>query len=1512
VPVVPSADDGPGSFDTLRSWDGSQHRAFEELSYQLLKDAVPPGATAVRTGNPDGGVEWYATLDDGSEWGWQAKHVRDFDQLLGAMRASVQRVVTDRPRTHRLTFVISTNLDEGTQGQRRRSQRDRYRDAVERWKRDVHGAARIEFDLVQESDLLDLLARPEHLGRRWFWWNQPAFSPAWLEDRFKEQWSAASERYRPELQVDLPIQADIEALGYDDAIATEVGEPISRLAKEASRLHTKPIGRSKRANAVRKASGAAASLRALTANWVVAPDRPAGDFDHLLAALGDLLGAVSRVEDIEEAERESRRKVPGEAKAISKGVDARRLDVPPGYDFWRLRDAARELVDWLESPKGEAFRGCPYFLAGVAGSGKTHLFLDAVRRGLDRRRPVVFLAASRFGRGDLWASVTDQLGLPQLGADSLLGAMSAAAESASLRGNRFVLLVDALNETPDSSFWRDQLPALRAAVARYPFVSLAVSCRDTYLQVVDDGTERTHYVAREHPGFAGRELEATQKYFDHYGLEAPRIPLLVPEFTVPLFLRMYCEGLADIGATAGVGHEGRVRIFERFLDAKIRRVGQRQVGPNATNYEIDAARQRVRAVLDAMLDELAQTGREALTRARGEEIAAAASQGGPAETARVLGALEAEGVLSLEPVYIEGGVQQGFRILFQAFADYLILQRRLAEVTDPTSDADFPRWLSVQASFGVLEAAAVVLPERFCVELPDLLDTPPSRMAVGARASREARVAANRARAVYRAVIQTLPYRDAEAVTDRTIQVVNDGVRAVDTAEVYRTLFRIAPQPRNRLNAEALHRHLAELSMPKRDATFGFATYGEIFDESTPAAMLGRWASRGPYPSYDPTVIELSAIPIIWLLSSPNRFMRDWLTKALVQLLRGHLDVGRRLLERFWTVNDAYVRQRLIVVLYGAVMRWRGSDTKQARALVARVHELVFTPPVPADELLLDAAHGIVEWGVANDLGAATLLDSSRRPYGLKPPSTPPSEETLKRRYARIEDGRYEDSYYWLYSSVMSMGDFGHYVVPDISHHFSKYRLQRRYPAQRRSPTPRRTRKGWQAFLDSLKPEQRAMFEGLDADSTSPFLLAASGVTRSLTRRQRALLAAAWTNPRRLPYRNDDYSAELAKRWVLHRTVALGWTPRLFGEEDRWRGHGRSGREAHKAERWGKKYQWMAFHELLARVADNYHVKRSYDDWRPYDGLHAMSGRRDLDPSVPPLDYRRFTESVDDDVPGWPPPRVALPAWPPARIDFGRYDGDIDRFVADVGTEPRIPDVVFSADDKGERWVLMEAIVDQGDPTADEYWRGLQQPMHLHSILVPSADAPEFLGAAISDLSELHNAMDRDGHSGCCYAGEIGWSNRECPHYHRDLRRIELGELSSKFVEVAEKHGWGAGYDCSTESGSRAYLPSSFIQGQVPLTRDDSGPCWLAGDEVVFTNYGDGAGDRSRGFLVRADWLARFLKEQKLDLVSVQWHQRWEIHDSPKPGDPWEEVTAVAWLDSDLVVHEGGAVRERR
>jgi hypothetical protein len=171
------------SFDRLRTWNGEQSRAFEEVTFQLLKHQVPAGARAIRTGNPDGGVEWYATLPDGTEWGWQAKHVHGIDALLTAMTGSMDRIAKERPNLRKLTFVISWNLatsKAGKGGRERKSQREKYRDKIATWQKTIPGADKFEFDLVQESDLLDELAKPEHNGRRWFWWGDLVLGHDWL------------------------------------------------------------------------------------------------------------------------------------------------------------------------------------------------------------------------------------------------------------------------------------------------------------------------------------------------------------------------------------------------------------------------------------------------------------------------------------------------------------------------------------------------------------------------------------------------------------------------------------------------------------------------------------------------------------------------------------------------------------------------------------------------------------------------------------------------------------------------------------------------------------------------------------------------------------------------------------------------------------------------------------------------------------------------------------------------------------------------------------------------------------------------------------------------------------------------------------------------------------------------------------------------------------------------------------------------------------------------------------
>lgn len=1517
LPSTPlSTSAGASRFATIRPWRGSQDRAFEELAYQLLKDEAPPGNVAIRTGNPDGGVEWYADLPNDGQWGWQAKNIADIDDLLRAMTESVEAVVAERSNLVRLTFVISTNLSAGTLKGKRKSQRQKYEDKVATWKREIEGADRITFELIQESDLLAKLSLPQHRGREWFWWHSPWLGPEWLEDLQQRQADVAGDKYRPDLQVDLPIAEDLSGLGLSQTMADEY-EALRNRVIDTLRYQRKADTPFANLNTAIQRMVDAITPVAASVRRVDPLSLAISSFDALEQNIEACLEAIQSVRDI-----------GSQALDLVKGghyhenADKKEKEELLNYLDYHCRQLNRslsELQDWLRSSSTRALRSRLYFLVGPAGSGKTHLLLDGVRSALDEGRPAAVLHGAQF-RGALWADICDQLGLPPLGAEVLLGAMDAAAEAAEPDGRHFVLSIDALNETPVPGYWDTNLPALKSALMQWPHLALAASCRDTYLEVIDPSKHREKFVLETHPGFAGREIEATQKYFHHYGLEAPRIPLLTPEFTVPLFLRLYCESLRDGGKTeAAIGHEGRVEIFERYLDAKVARVAQRSFSQASGNLEVEQNQKRIRRALDTLLDAMAQANSEWIEVDRATEIVAASLTGTNVPAIGVVSAFENEGVLSQEPSYLRGeGNTVAVRVTFQAFSDFLLFKRHLSWVAAPLEDEEFKMWLHHEASWGILEAATIVLPELYGVEVPDFLGISASDL----EWDYEDFQRVYRNRHVFASLASTLPYRTSASITQRTIELLNTGLRSREiNVDLYKILYMLAPQPDNPLNAVGLHHHLSKQAMPRRDSWYGFAVYSEIWEETSSITRLARWAALGPYPTYPSEVIDLAATALAWLLSSPNRFMRDWVTKALVQLLHGHLGVMQRVFERFWDVNDPYVVQRVTVIAYGCLMRGGGSDRLNAEQLSRSVLDRVFARPMRADELMLDAGRGIVEWGVDNAVLPAAALDATKRPYGLKVPSNPPSKEKLEAKYElgyprKVSES---ESYGAIWSSLFVMDDFGRYVVESGMHHFSRYRHGQAKP-KRETQEPRLIKTRWKKFIRSLTPSQVAEWERWQSqDSPAPALaewLFEESSPDRLTEEQWKLYRAAWT-PRRVTGVDDRYSDDTARRWIFQRTISLGWKPRLFGERDWIIARTDHGRSEHKAERWGKKYQWMAYHELLARVADNFQTSGYLWDDGPYDGLQQLISRRDIDPSLPPIDYQALTEKRGDSTPSWPASRLILSPALALPLEFGRYHGDIDRFIDDRNVYPTAESTARAIDEGGDEWVALHGYADQTEKN-EVGSNGLNQLLWLSSALVPQKSASRDVNQMIAIWRERPYEFGNHGHIDCCYAGEIGWSRRNCSNRVAQPRSIEFGNQLTTVIDTVERYTWeGNILDCSIGEAVWATMPSFYVRSRDHLRMIAEGPGWLDENGEIVATYmqsveGQWSGKFWQGYFVRQSWLQRFLGREGLALAVLSKCERRLLDQDRTRTHKYVEVWSGALLRSGgLLRATGGIIREQ-
>ena len=126
------------NFRSIREHEGTKHRGFEELVFQLIPwiDKEVAGREVVRHGSPDGGVEAHVKFDDGSIRGWQAKYFFSTGaSQLQQMKESFHAALEAHPTLSSYTFVVPFNPPSG-KSNRGRSARQK----VDVVPRDVHRA----------------------------------------------------------------------------------------------------------------------------------------------------------------------------------------------------------------------------------------------------------------------------------------------------------------------------------------------------------------------------------------------------------------------------------------------------------------------------------------------------------------------------------------------------------------------------------------------------------------------------------------------------------------------------------------------------------------------------------------------------------------------------------------------------------------------------------------------------------------------------------------------------------------------------------------------------------------------------------------------------------------------------------------------------------------------------------------------------------------------------------------------------------------------------------------------------------------------------------------------------------------------------------------------------------------------------------------------------------------------------------------------------------------------------
>lgn len=1257
----------------IRPLNGGREKGFEELIAQLAEAEKPLESVYYRKGTPDAGVECYVVLADGSEWAWQAKYIDGLaDTQWQQIDRSVEAAITRHPRLVRYIVCVPLDLPDG-RTENKRSAKDKWDDHVTSWKKLAADLGmNVAFEFWGSHQLLERLQRPEHVGRVHFWFDVQGFDAIWFRARLEESIQTAGPRYSPAIHIDLPIAWEFEAFGrthrfFDDvkSNARHIRDRLPRAADAKTDAPESPTD-----DATTALSTMANAVCALLGE--IQP-MPTGSLPFAAIAKQALL-AVESANQLEQRLRD-----------LEDELDTKPMELAASQSnshFHRsnpIRDRRRQ-VSGLAASLRSAHESLTHadqiasrsllIVRGDAGTGKTHLLCDVASHRLAAGLPTVLLMGQRFTSDAApWTQVGQQLDLHDVTAQAFVGALEAAAQT---RRARALFIIDAINEGKGKVIWPSHLSALLAQVFRSPWIGVVLSVRTSHEDIVIPPDIRSSAAMVNHDGFTDHEYDATKTFFIHYGLELPSTPFLSPEYRNPLFLKTLCQGLRASGQRRlPRGFHGISAAFDLYLNAINADLAL------STKLNFNPLRPMVKQALEAIAKAFMESGRRWLSVQEAERIVNAFLPDRSFENS-LYHALVVEGVLIEDVVrHDRRNVQDAVFIAYERFADHLVarnlLDNYLSDLDSSTATGATRPFLVPHDDFeyvasGLLEALCIQVPERTGKEFTSFVQNRRNEWALAS------------------AFRHSLVWRDYKAFSEDTLEVLNQFSRTdVDACSTCDAILTIAMLPEHPFNARFLDRRLRRDSMPDRDAWWSVYLH---FAWNTQSAVdrLVHWASSiTPDTEIDEESVELCGITLCWMLTTSNRFLRDRATMALVSLLTGRIATVVQLVNQFADVDDPYIVERVYAVAYGVALRCH--DPVEVGPLALNVYNRVFASREPPSHMLIrDYARGVVERAIYLRSEIDVDMRLIRPPYGSQWPTIPTEAEIEPLLPSRGDgDNRLQWGRLHIENSVLR-DDFARYVI----HSDASYWLSLRIDEPRWQPPP-----GEQEQLRSLaedfsieEVQALAKLGDIDAgqsdavvhsdqDDSADFNDVAikgkiQAILSVLSEEHANRVTEILASPRSGPPRFD---ASQIQRFTLWRVFDLGWTSDRF---ERFDGSiGSDGRNASKAERIGKKYQWIAYCEIMGLVADHYQFNgHCQDEPQEFVGPDQI-GLRDIDPSCT-LQCTAGGTSWEGHAHAW---------WDPIRYEKWLDDTDPEVWVLNESDLPEFKNIlIVTRPDDHSRW----------------------------------------------------------------------------------------------------------------------------------------------------------------------------------------------------------------------------------
>lgn len=1471
-------------FANIRNHDGSQDKGFEELVCQLAHLMPPDNAryfVRKEGDGGDGGVECYWKLNDDTEYAWQAKYFLDVitDNQWNEISKSVENALKKHPKLTRYYICLPrdwTDSRKMVKGKRVKSSWDKWIEHVAQWQQlACEKGMEVEFQYWCKHDISQMLQvdKPEFAGRVLYWFNKPIVSTEILVKIAEKSKKSLGERFTPEFHIDLPIADKFDCLGLTNRWKKKLKENFERISEikeeylRILKLESNLFGDQTIWNKLNE------DIKDFYIEfmYVIAE----GDFFQSIEKLNnDCKKIYKGLNTCDEVVYELLREQNDEE--LEKKI--RNI----AYELNKITVKIDDINSFLNDKAIAAGKNKSMLLLGEAGIGKSHLLCDIALKRLEEGLPTLFLLGQHYSGGNPFDFICSELGLPNYPYRTVLGALDSLGES---KNTRFLIIIDAINEGVNREAWYDNIVQFLSELEEFCNISVVLSCRSTYKDyLIPQELNINKLVEIEHYGFRGYEHRAALTYLAKQGISKPGVPILTPEFTNPLFLKTCCKAIKANGENKFPrGLNGFNKLYEFYIESVEKVIIRKKRYRSSEHIVGRAIRRFVSELYPSFISGLPiDTAREIIT-----EIDPKLGAG-----ESLFDLLIDEGVIAPDVIPSDDGKERGtevIRFTYERFSDYSIAMHLVKNCTTEDDvvklfmeDGEIGKIINGNSRYiysGIIEALGIIIPEKFNKEFFEFVELKSEK--------------GYRYNWLFEKTFKdVILWRSGKSITSKSLEMLNKMPRYSYNNQSLDILLALSSEPEHPWNAEFLHSNLVRMDMPKRDAFW--STYIAINDytedednEETVVRTLIDWSLNAELGEVELERLRLIAISLLWMTTTSNRKVRDQATKALARVLYHIPQQIVKFIDKFNDCNDVYLVQRLYASIYGAVVHLDNNLVIKKIAVSVYNHQFKNNRPYP-DVLLRDYARGIVEFAYSRNL-LYDLLSSPemfRPPYYSEWPIENPSmgeiNEIVGKEFSSIKN-----------SLMGYIGDFGNYTMSCI-HDWSPTSIVEKKPQtgielkrEFAKKLPDELRNRYEKYL-SNQMENDILSDDIDLESWLN-QLSEETLEDKLVESEENLEDSweqlkedisnvldevekeefRWISRLNTGERPASFSRRWAKRWVCKKAYKLGWTHEAFAEFERiYSNGGGYGRKGKIIERIGKKYQWIAFHEILARMSDNLiWIDRGYSDLDDHKFFGPWQiNKRDIDPTL-------WLKKTGDD--GWQ--KWEKKFWW-QQYTFPFVEDKLEEQIKWLWDRNIIPPFkallapLNSIDNK--QWIVLQGF---------SKWE--KEPLHSKDI-IPTQDAWYRINSCIIHKKDFENLKSnirnkRLGDPDIIYVpstrnegyfGEYSWH----PYYDDFIEwKNEDYEwdrgLNVKYHIPVCQYEWESGsVDHSIDESIRFYMPSSKLINDLNLINDNMNPgAWInKTGELVFLDPSVMNEGPSYG-LVRKDIMQQWLEENDLLLVWI-------------------------------------------